>query len=125
MYGRRALTIKQSPFGSYLRKLRESQTPKMTQQQLAEAVGKVKMTISQIETGTNDPPQGEFLESIIQALNLNHDEEIALRDLSALARGTVPSDMLEYFTQSQSLRNAIRRAQEKKISESEWDNLIR
>lgn len=119
------MTIKTSPFGSYLRKLRESRTPKMTQQQLAEAVGKVKMTISQIETGTNDPPQGEFLDKIICALSLNHDEEIALRDLSALARGTVPSDMLEYFTKSQGLRNAIRRAQEKNLSESEWDNLIR
>ena len=34
----------------------------MTQEQLAKAIGRSKMTVSQFEKGKNAPPQGELLE---------------------------------------------------------------
>ena len=48
-------------FGEYLRYLRLSRSPVMTQEMLAKAIGRGKMTISQFEQGKNSPPQGELL----------------------------------------------------------------
>ena len=115
----------QNTFGRYLRELRERCEPMITQEKLGELVGRKKMTINLIENGKNDPPKGELLEAFIEALQLDDEEQIKFRDLAAIARGAVPSDILEYFNEHQALRNAIRRAQEKKLSESDWENLIR
>lgn len=112
-------------FGNYLRELRESREPMITQERLGELVGRKKMTINLIENGKNDPPKGELLEAFIEALNLSDEERVKFRDLAAIARGAVPNDILEYFNDHQAMRNAIRRAQEKKLSESDWDKLIR
>lgn len=115
----------QNTFGCYLRELRERSEPMITQEKLGELVGRKKMTINLIENGKNDPPKGELLEALIEALQLDDEEQIKFRDLAAIARGAVPSDILEYFNEHQALRNAIRRAQEKNLSESDWENLIR
>ena len=62
-------------FGEYLRSLRKSQNPPMTQEQLAKAIGRSKMTVSQFEKGKNAPPQGELLEKIISTLTLTTEQE--------------------------------------------------
>ncbi|WP_313558999.1 helix-turn-helix domain-containing protein [Ruminiclostridium cellobioparum] len=112
-------------FGDYLRKLRESRNPKITQEQLGDAVGKKKMTISQIESGKNAPPQGDFLEAIINAMDLSDEEEVTLRDLAALARGAIPSDILEYFNKTSGLRSAIRKAMQRNYTDADWNNMIK
>lgn len=66
-------------FGEYLRSLRKSQNPPMTQEQLAKAIGRSKMTVSQFEKGKNAPPQGELLEKIISTLTLTTEQENRLR----------------------------------------------
>ena len=66
-------------FGEYLRSLRKNQIPPMTQEQLAKAIGRSKMTVSQFEKGKNAPPQGGLLESIISALTLSAEQESRLR----------------------------------------------
>jgi transcriptional regulator with XRE-family HTH domain len=112
-------------FGRFLKKLRESRDPPMSQEILGELVGRTKMTISLVENGKNDPPKEELLEMFIRALKLTYEEEIMFRDLAAIARGIVPSDIAEYFFSNQSLRNAIRIAKEKNMSDADWERLIR
>ena len=114
--------MSKNEFGDYLRKIRLSK--QITQEQLATAVQRHKMTISQIENGKNDPPQGELLENIIQVLTLTDEEANELRDLSALARDSIPSDILDYFKSNTGLRAAIRRAKLKDISSIEWENIF-
>jgi transcriptional regulator with XRE-family HTH domain len=116
------LLLSKNEFGDYLRKLRLSK--QVTQEQLAVAVQRHKMTISQIESGKNDPPQGDLLENIIQALGTTSEEANELRDLSALARDSIPIDILDYFKNNSGLRAAIRRAKSKDISGIEWEKLF-
>lgn len=114
--------MQQGEFGAYLRELRDAK--EMTQEQLGEAVGKKKMTISLIESGKNDPPQGDFLEKIILALAPSLDNEIKLRDLSALARNSIPSDFIDYFKANEEIRNAIRRAQKTNKQNADWEKIF-
>jgi transcriptional regulator with XRE-family HTH domain len=116
------LLLSKNEFGDYLKKLRLSK--QITQEQLAAAVKRHKMTISQIENGKNDPPQGDLLESIIQALTPTPEEANELRDLSAFARDSIPIDILDYFKNNSGIRAAIRRAKSKDISRIEWEKLF-
>lgn len=112
-------------FGNYLRNLRESREPLITQEKLGELVSRNKMTINLIENGKNDPPKGELLEAFIKALNLTDKEILKFRDLAAIARGAVPSDILDYFNDNEALRNAIRRAKDKGLTNTDWEKLIK
>lgn len=96
----------------------------MSQEKLGELVGKNKMTISLIENGKNEPPQGELLLNIAKALDLKESEKSKFFDYAAIPRGAVPNDILEYFNDHPELRNAIRRAQKKKITDADWQKMI-
>ena len=95
-------------FGEYLRFLRQTRSPAMTQEMLAKAIGRGKMTISQFEQGKNSPPKGELLAKIVSALNLTCEEEINLLFLSAKTRRDIPSDIEEYFFSNPAIYAAIR-----------------
>jgi len=110
-------------FGEYLRQLRKSQVPKMTQADLGEKVGRTAMLINLIENGRNDPPQGDLLNNIINAMELNDEEITKLLDLAALSRGAVPADILPYFSSHENLRKTIRSAMKQKISNEDWLNI--
>lgn len=112
-------------FGTYLRVLRNSHMPSMTQEALAKAINRSKMTISQFEKGKNAPPQGELLNKIIVALELNDDEENTLRFLAAAQRKKVPDDIEEYFFSTPYVCKAIRAAQKAKLTNSDWEKVIR
>ena len=109
-------------FGSYLKSLREIKG--ITQEQLGEAVGRKKMTISLLENGKNDPPQGDFLEKIITELYLDSDEDVKIRDLAALPRNCIPSDIIEYFKGNENIRAAIRRAKSQGLTDADWKKLF-
>lgn len=110
-------------FGEYLRSLRKSQDPPMTQEQLAKVIHRSKMTVSQFENGKNAPPQGELLESIIAALTLSEEQESRLRFLSSESRKTVPSDIETYFFENPSICKAIRAAQAISVDDAFWNDL--
>ena len=78
-------------FGEYLKNLRSSRVPAMTQEALATAIGRGKMTISQFENAKNSPPQGELLEKI---------REVYLLDLMKLKKADKYSidNFNEYFS---------------------------
>lgn len=111
-------------FGIYLRKLRSTRQPPVTQETLAIAVGRNKMTISQFEQGKNAPPRGELLDKIIVALKLSDDEEKQLRFLAAEQRKTVPGDIEEYFFKNPIICRAIRAAQKSNAGDDEWEKII-
>ena len=106
--------MKSENFGAYLRELRMQHTPPITQEQLAEAIGRGKMTISQFEQGKNAPPRGELLDLIIKTLELDIDKSNKLRFLAAYDRGQIPSDIEEYFFNNPTICDAIRLAMNKK-----------
>ena len=110
-------------FGAYLRSLRKNQTPPMTQEQLANAINRSNMTVSQFEKGKNAPPQGELLEKIISALSLNPEQENKLRFLSSETRKTIPGDIESYFFENPSICKAIRAAQASSADDSFWNDL--
>lgn len=110
-------------FGEYLRSLRKSQNPSMTQEQLAKAIGRSKMTVSQFENGKNAPPQGKLLESIISALTITDEQESILRFLASESRRTVPGDIEDYFFKNPSICKAIRAAQASSTDNTFWDDL--
>lgn len=110
-------------FGAYLRSLRKNQTPPMTQEQLAKAINRSKMTVSQFEKGKNAPPQGELLERIISVLTLTPEQENKLRFLSSETRKTIPGDIESYFFENPSICKAIRAAQASSADDSFWNDL--
>lgn len=110
-------------FGAYLRSLRKNQTPPMTQEQLAKAINRSKMTVSQFEKGKNAPPQGELLEKIISVLSLTPEQENKLRFLSSETRKTIPGDIESYFFENPSICKAIRAAQASSADDSFWNDL--
>jgi len=111
-------------FGQYLRQLREKHSPFISQETLGKLIGRDKMTISLLECGKNDPPQGVLLAKIAEVLGLDEHEKIILFDYAAIPRGTVPIDILEYFNEHKELRNAIRRAQKKRLTDADWQKMI-
>ncbi|MBQ8540800.1 MAG: helix-turn-helix domain-containing protein [Clostridia bacterium] len=111
-------------FGAYLRELRNSRSPSMTQEELANAIGRSKMTISQFEKEKNAPPQGELLNKIIVALKATDDEENTLRFLAAEYRKKVPGDIEEYFFNNPCVCKAIRAAKNANLSNSDWEKVI-
>lgn len=111
-------------FGEYLKNLRSSRVPAMTQEDLAIAIGRGKMTISQFENAKNSPPQGELLEKIIKALNLSAEEEEHLIFLSAKSRKCMPQDIEKYFFEHPSIYTAIRRDM-KSPSKFNWEQIAK
>lgn len=111
-------------FGTYLRNLRQNHKPIITQEGLANCIGRSKMTISQFENEKNAPPQGELLDKIILALELTDDEENELRFLAAEHRKKVPGDIEEYFFSNPCVCEAIRVAQKANISNTDWEKII-
>ena len=110
-------------FGEYLRLLRKSQNPPMTQEQLAKAIGRSKMTVSQFEKGKNAPPEGELLDNIISTLTITEEQRCKLRFLSSESRRTVPGDIEAYFFENPSICKAIRAAQASSTDDAFWDEL--
>ena len=107
-------------FGMYMRSLRQSRSPAVTQEALANAVGRSKMTISQFEQGKNAPPQGELLDRIVTALQLDSDEERRFRFLAAESRRTIPGDIKDYFFQHPAICDVIRAAQKAGADDATW-----
>lgn len=102
-------------FGEYLRYLRTTRNPVVTQESLAKAIGRGKMTISQFEQGKNSPPQGNLLSKIIRALKLDSKEEEKLLFLSAKSRKSIPQDIEKYFFENPYIYTVIRVAMKNPI----------
>lgn len=81
------------------------------------------MTISQFEQNKNAPPQGQLLDSFIEALNLNEEEEGMFRFLAAESRKTIPEDIQDYFFSHPTICNAIRAASRVNADDEAWQTI--
>ena len=106
-----------SGFGDYLRALRIGKG--FSQEKLALGIGRKKMTISDIEKGRNNAPQGELLERIICCLKLSDSEARKLRFFAAKERNLIPNDVVDYFFSDPSICDALRIAMTRKLSGSD------
>ena len=116
--------MESNTFGDYLRYLRMSRSPIITQEALAKKIGRGKMTISQFEQGKNSPPQGELLLKLVSALSLSSEEETKLIFLSAKTRKEIPVDIEDYFFANPEIYAAIR-ADMKSDAKFDWNSVTK
>lgn len=110
-------------FGEYLRFLRQHHDPPLTQEQLAEKIGRSKMLISSFENGKNAPPQEELLLQIIHCVCSSTDECNQLRFLACFERKIVPGDLSDYFFSHPSICSVLRIAERQKLDDTFWERL--
>lgn len=110
-------------FGKYLRELRENRG--LSQGQLGEKVKRNTMTISLIENGKNNPPNGNLLDDLIRALKLNKEESNMLRNLSAIERNELPNDISIYIKRHIDIFDAIRRGMKQNKKSTDWKNVFK
>lgn len=82
-------------FGLYFRNLRNSKH--ITQKDIADAIGKKPMLVSNIENSKNGPFTDDDLKIISVVLDLNEDEERELYKEAAKARGKLPQYLMDYL----------------------------
>ena len=110
-------------FGQYYKKIRSER--KITQDYVAKFVNRKKMTISLIESGKNDPPEGELLLGMINALgNVDDDIKSKLIVLSSKVRNTIPVDISNYFLSNLEIYNAIKRGLNMKMKNDDWKKIF-
>lgn len=111
-------------FGKYFRAIRTSQN--LTQEKVAEIVGRKKMTISLIEQEKNNSPSGKLLTDMINSLSLT-DEDIINRLylLASKSRGLVPDDIMDYFYSNEEIYGAIKRGMNQKQDNRKWKEIFK
>ncbi len=111
-------------FGEFLHQKRAE--AEITQNQLAAAIGKSGMYISNIEKGKNpSPPNRVDLDSLANALKLDFSEKLLFYELAAADRGTLPQEIINYINKCCSLKSLIHVGMNQQYSEEFWQKLLR
>ncbi|WP_349948414.1 helix-turn-helix transcriptional regulator [Lacrimispora sp. BS-2] len=103
-------------FGTYFRELRRSK--KITQKQLAGAIGKTPMLISGVETNKNGPFSDEDLKKIAGCMNLTEDEYKDLLIQASNARGKLPPYIADYIACHKEAYSLLEVLAQKKMGET-------
>lgn len=82
-------------FGNTLRKVRRNH--KLTQQNVAEIIGKTSMYISGIESGKNGPLKEEDLKKIYLGVDLTNEERDSLEYAAFCSTGRVSAEIVNYL----------------------------
>ena len=110
-------------FGKYLREKRKAAG--LTQDDLAESIGKTGQYISNIEKGKNNaPPNDSDVESLILKLNLGDVAARDFRRLAAADRNKLSDMQMAYLFKHKSLLELIDYGVENKINDSCWKNIF-
>ena len=97
----------------------------ITQSELAEAIGKSGMYISNIEKGKNlSPPHEGDLSSLADQLCLTGKRRNDFMDAAAADRATLPTEMMDYIFRCPALKDLIRIGLGKKFDNKHWKELI-
>ena len=90
----------------------------------AEAVKIAPAYMSDIEKKKRNAPTGEILVKMVDVLGLQEEEKNKLFDLAAENKKELPQDIANYVEDNESVRVALRKAKELKLSETEWFKII-
>ena len=109
-------------FGSYFKDLRKSK--QVTQKEIADAIGKKPMLVSNIENDKNGPFADGDLKKISAILNLNEDEEGKLYKVAAEARGKLPPHLLSYLTKHDEAYSLLEMLAKKELGNDSLSKIV-
>lgn len=104
-------------YGEYFKQLRVSK--KITQKQVADAIGKTPMLVSGVETGKNGPFTQEDMGKIAQIMGLTREERNELDYLSVEYRGRLPGNIKEYILSHKQMYEIIVDLTNRNVSDME------
>ena len=114
--------MKQTDFGNFLREKRKEH--EKTQEYIAKIMGKKKMLISGMETGKNNPPQGEDLENMMCALGLDDNEKNEFRKKAAFARNTLPDEIINMIKEDERILEILYEIKQTKFTNQKYKKII-
>ena len=109
-------------FGEFIKEKRLAKGINL--RKLAELTGFAPGYLSDIEQGKRNSPTPEKLAKIIEVLELTEEDITLMNDLAAHSRETVAPDISEYVMNNDSVRVALRKARELKLSDKDWMKII-
>lgn len=113
--------MKQTDFGDFLRKKRKEH--EKTQEHIAQAMGKKKMLVSGMETGKNNPPQGEDLEKMMEALGLDDNEKIEFRTKAAFQRDTLPNEIVKIVKEDERILEILYEIKKSNLTDKKYKKI--
>lgn len=113
--------MKQTDFGNFLREKRKEH--EKTQEYIAQAMGKKKMLVSGMETGKNNPPQGEDLEKMMEALGLDDNEKIEFRTKAAFQRDTLPDEIVKIVKEDERILEILYEIKKSNLTDKKYKEI--
>ena len=110
-------------FGEFIKQKRIEKG--LNLRRLAELIDIAPSYLSDIEKGKRNSPSSDKMEKLVEILELTENEVSIMNDLAAEPRtNTVAPDISEYVMQNDSVRVALRKAQELNLGDKEWMKII-
>ena len=109
-------------FGSYFKDLRKSK--QVTQKEIADAIGKKPMLVSNVENSKNGPFVDVDLKKISVALDLSEDEKEKLYKEAAKASGKLPPHLLDYLTRHDEVYSLLEVLAKKELGSDSLSKII-
>lgn len=111
-------------FGKLLTKKRE--LIKLSQQKLADSIGKSRSYIWDIEHGNIQPLDYKKLEILAKELQIkNKEEKYKFFDSAAKYKKEIPADIVKAFEDTPWLKNVIRNISDQKINEETINKIFK
>lgn len=108
-------------FGSFLKKKRHIQ--EITVRTMADRINVTVGYYCDIESGRRTPIDLDFLDIVINVLQLDDKDKQTFYDLAGKARLAAPPDLTKYINDSKAARIALRVAKEK-ANDEDWEKFI-
>lgn len=110
-------------FGNVLRKIRRNH--KLTQQNVAEIIGKTSMYISGIESGKNGPLKEEDLRKIYSGIDLTMEEREYLEYATFCSTGRVSVQIVNYLLDVKSAYRLLKVLSKEYATDSDINRLLK
>ena len=107
-------------FGEFIKAKRKEKL--LSQRRFAEMIGLSPVYVSYFENGKRNAPKHEILLRIAEVMNLNDQQQSQMMFLAAQQRyhNRIPNETAEYLCENEYAKDALRLAQECKITDDDW-----